>query len=271
MVSVITDSSSNISQEEGLKTGVTVMPLTIIFGNEEYKDGVDITLKEFYEKLVSRKDFPHTAQLGEQQIEEAVKAALARGDEAIIMPISSALSGSYERCVQVAQKYENVYVYDTKCTTVMLKMLVEEACRYRELPAAEIIKKLDAFRPKIKLYAIPDTLEYLGKGGRISKAEAKLGEIFKIKPVITVNLKGKVELVSKQFGLNKSINYIAGLIKKEEIDFTRDVYLLYSMNDNNSLALAKKTGGIYSLKTDICPVIGAHIGPNAAGVVFAEK
>lgn len=271
MVSIITDSSSNISMEEGLKAGVTVMPLTIIFGNEEYRDGVDINCKDFYEKLVSGKDFPHTAQLGEQQIEEAVKEALTKGDEALILPISSALSGSYERCVKVAEKYKNVYVYDTKCTTVMLKMLVEEACRYRELRAAEIMEKLNLLRPKIKLYALPYTLEYLGKGGRISKAEAKLGEIFKIKPVITINSKGKVELVSKQFGFNKSINYIAGLVKKEKIDFTRPVYLLYSMNDQNSLALAEKTGAIYSEKTDICPVIGTHIGPYAAGIVFAEK
>lgn len=271
MVSVITDSSSNISQEEGLEKGVTVMPLTVVFGGEEYRDGVDLNCDAFYEKLVSRKDFPHTSQLTEQQIEEAVERALKQGDEVLIMPISSALSASYERCVQVAQKYKNVYVYDTKCTTVMLKMLVYEACALKELPAEEIIKRLDEFRPKIKLYAVPNTLEYLSKGGRITKAQAGFGKILKIKPVITVDEEGKIALISKQFGMGKGIQYIAGLIDRKKIDFSKPVYLIYSMDETNCLALAKKTGGICTRKENICPVIGAHIGPCAAGICFAEK
>lgn len=271
MVSVITDSSSNLSREEGLKAGVTVIPLTIIFGNEEFKDGVDLDCSDFYEKLTGSKEFPHTSQLTEQQIEEAVEKAEKEGDEVLIMPISSALSASYERCLQVAKRYNNVYVYDTKCTTVMLKMLVLEAVSLKELPAEEVIKRLDVLRSKIKLYAIPDTLEYLRRGGRISKAAAKLGGILKLKPVITVNPKGELEVVSKQFGLNKGIKYIAEIVDKSKIDYSRPVYLLYSMDDKNSVALSAKIGAEYSEKVNLCPVIGAHFGPYGAGFVYAEK
>lgn len=271
MVAVITDSSSNITAEEAKKIGAEVIPLTVIFGGEEYRDGIDLDCSGFYEKLLGGKDFPHTAQLGEEQIENAVKAALGRADEVLILPISSALSGSYERCVKVAAKYGGVYVYDAKCTTVMLKTLVEEACAMRELPAPEIIKRLKESRGKLKLFAVLDTLEYLGKGGRIPKAAAMLGTVLKIKPVVTVNGKGEVELVSKQFGIAKGINYIAGKIDAKKIDRTKPVYLLYSMDDRNACALAEKIGCGFTEKINICPVIGAHVGPCAAGFAYSEK
>lgn len=271
MVAIITDSSSNISAEEGKKLGVVVIPLTIIFGTEEYRDGVDIDCDTFYDKLTGSKEFPHTAQLGEDRIEEAVESALKTADEAIIMPISSALSGSYERCVKVAQKYENLYVYDTKCTTVMLKTLVLEARALRGLKAAEIIKKLDELRPKLKLFAVLDTIEYLGKGGRISKAAAALGTVLKIKPVVTVNSDGEVEVISKQFGMSKGIKSIAERVDKSKIDYSKPVYLIYTMDDKNSLALIDKIAAEYTEKENICPVIGTHIGPCAAGFAYAEK
>ena len=271
MIKIITDSSSNVSQEEAKKLSVTVMPLTIMFGAEEFRDGIDIDGDAFYEKLTSSKEFPHTAQLAEEQIEAAVKAAKEEADEVLIMPIASALSGSYERCKAVAAKYQNVYAYDTKCTTLMLKMLVLEALANAEKPAAEVIKILDGFRPKIKLYAALDTLEYLCKGGRLSKATAFLGTLLKIKPVIEITGEGKVELISKQFGINKGISYVAQKADLKKIDFTKPVYMLYTWHDKNCQTLISKLGVENYEKCNICPVIGAHNGPEGAGIVFAEK
>lgn len=271
MVAIITDSSSNITQSEAAELGVTVMPLTIIFGTTEFRDGIDIDCGEFYKRLTEGKEFPHTAQLTEAQIEDAVRAALEKADEVLIMPISSALSGSFERCAGVARRYENVFAYDTKCTTVMLKMMVLEAVANREKPVREIIKILDSLRPKIKLFAALDTLEYLGKGGRISKAAATLGSALKIKPVITLNIKGEVELVSRQFGISKGISNVAGRVDKDKIDYSKPVYFIYTMDDENCLALIAKSGIKFDEKANICPVIGTHIGPYAAGIVYAEK
>lgn len=271
MVAIITDSSSNISREEAEALGVTVMPLTVIFGAEEYRDGVDIKTEEFYKKLNTSRDFPHTAQLNSEQIERAVESALSRADEVLILPISSALSGSYERCREAAEKYENVYVYDGKCTTVMLKMLVLEAAANRQKSAAEIIEILGAYRPKIKLYAVPDTLNYLAKGGRISKAAATLGMALRIKPVVTVNERGEVALLSKQITMARSFEYIRSAVQRDEIDFGRPVYLMYSMTDKNAVALFSKLGINYTEKCNICPVIGAHIGPAAAGIAYCCK
>lgn len=271
MVAIITDSSSNITQEEARKFDITVLPLTIIFGIEEYRDGIDIDSAKFYEKLTTGKDFPHTAQLTEGQIEEAVVAARKKADEVLIMPISSALSGSYERCAKVAEKYDNVYAYDSKCTTVMLKMLTLLAVKNAEKPAKEIIKILSDYRPRIKLYAVLNTLEYLGKGGRISKAAATLGNALKIRPVVTVNDDGEVELVSKQFGMNKGIAYIAEQVKKDEIEYGEPITVIYSMTQENSDRLIEKVGVKYSEKSEICALIATHVGPHAAGFVYVKK
>ncbi len=269
MLWIITDSSSNILPGEC--QNVEVMPLTIIFGEEEYRDGIDIKTSEFYEKLNTSREFPHTAQLNYGQIEEAVARGLSLADEVLILPISSALSGSYERCREVAEKYKNVYVYDTKCTTVMLKMLVLEAIENRERSAAEVIEKLNTYRPKIKLYAVPNTLLYLAKGGRIPKAAAMLGTALRIKPVVTINERGEVALLSKQISASRSFAYICERVDKNKIDYSKPVYMLYSMNDGNALQLMERLGVQYTEKCNICPVIGAHIGPNGAGIVYAEK
>lgn len=271
MLKIITDSSSNITQEEAEKLGITVLPLTISFGTQEYRDGVDIGTDEFYEKLVSGNDFPHTSQLCEVQIKEAIENALCQADEVLILSIASVLSGSYERCKAVAKAYSGVYVYDTRCTTVMQKLMVTEALKNADKPAEQVIAILDALRPKLKIYAALDTLEYLGKGGRLSKASAIIGSLLKIKPVISFAADGSVELVSKQFGINKSISYIASVIDTKKIDFTKPVYLIYTMDCKNADLLISKLGCDHTEKCNICPVIGTHIGPHAAGLVFAEK
>lgn len=271
MLKIITDSSANIPQEEAEKLGIKVIPLTVIFGSEEYQDGINLDCDAFYKKMAESKDFPHTAQLTEEQIESAVKEVLTEADEVLIMPIASVLSGTFERCKAVASRYENVYAYDTHCTTVMLKLFVLEALKNAEKSAAEVMRMLDELRPKLKIYAALDTLENLKKGGRLSGAAAFIGTMLKIKPVITFSVEGKVEVISKQFGINKGISYVVQKIDKEKIDFTKPVYLIYTADDKNSETLISKLNIPYTEKLNICPVIGTHIGVAAAGIVFTEK
>jgi len=271
MIKIITDSSSNFTREEAESLGIRLMPLTINFGTEEYRDGIDIDCDGFYKKLKECSEFPHTSQLTEEQVEEAVKAALEEADEVLILPLASVLSGSYERCKAVADRYDNVYAYDTKCTTVMLNLCVAEALKMADKSAAEVITMLENLRPKLKLFAVLDTLENLKRGGRLSKASAIIGSVLKIKPVITFGADGSVEMVSKQFGINKGIAYIADAVDKSKIDYKKPVFLVYTENDKNAETLISKLGIEYSEKSNICPVIGTHIGSEAAGIVYAEK
>ena len=271
MIKIITDSSSNITREEAEKLGVEVMPLTINFGTEEFRDGIDIDCEHFYKKMKESKEFPHTSQLTEDLVEETVVRALKDADEVLILPIASVLSGSFERCQAVAARYDNVYAYDCNCTTVMLKMCILEALKMSDKTVKEVVEMLDSFRPKIKLYAVLDTLENLKRGGRLSKTSALLGSVLKIKPVIILGDDGKVEMLSKQIGINKGISYITEQVDKNKIDFTKPVYLIYTENDKNSMQLLNKLGIEYTEKLNICPVIGTHIGSDAAGIVYAEK
>ena len=211
MVRIVTDSSSEISQEEAKRLNIEVLPLTIIFGNEQYRDGIDITSDEFYEKLVTSSEFPTTSQLSFDALSSLFADAKDKGDEVLVIPIASALSGSCEWAVRAAKEsgYDKITVYDSKCTTFMLEILVREAVRLRDKTVGEIVSALDELRPRITLLAALDTLEYLKKGGRINKTVAAVGGMLKIKPVITVSDEGKVELIHKSIGMNAALRYLS--------------------------------------------------------------
>ena len=272
MLRIVTDSSSEISQEEAKRLNIDVLPLTIVFGNEQYRDGIDITSDEFYNKLVSSPEFPHTAQLGYDELMGLYADAKEKGDEVLVIPIASALSGSFDWAERAAKEsgYDKITVYDSKCTTFMLEILVREAVRLRDKSAAEVIAALDELRPRIVLFAALDTLEYLKRGGRINKTAATVGGMLKIKPVITVSGGGEVELIHKSIGMNSALKYIAERFlsdKRDENFAVRTIYCMNGVNCEKLRSLVKINGGACE---NICPVIGAHIGPKAAGIVYVR-
>lgn len=270
MLRIVTDSSSEISQEEAARLGIEVLPLTIIFGSEQFRDGIDINSEQFYNKLVSSSEFPHTAQLGYDELMGVFGDAKAKGDEVLVIPIASALSGSFEWAERAAAEsgYDKIKVYDSKCTTFMLEILVREAVRLKERPVEEVVAALDELRPRIKLLAALDTLEYLKRGGRINKTVATVGSMLKIKPVITISGEGKVELIHKSIGMNAALRYISERFladKKDENYAVRTIYCMEQSNCEKLRSLAGIDGAPYE---NICPVIGTHIGPKAAGLVY---
>ena len=272
MLRIITDSSAEISQKEAAELGIEVLPLTLSFGNEQFRDGVDITSEQFYKKLVSSTEFPRTSQLNFDVLTGVFSDAAAKGDEVLVIPIASALSGSYDWAVRAAHEsgYDGIRVYDGKCTTYMLRILVKEAVRLRERPAEEVIAALDELRPRIVLLAALDTLEYLKRGGRINRAVATVGSMLKIKPVITLGQDGKVELIHKSIGMNTALKYIASRYAEDKKDESFAVRGIYCMDSANCQKLASMTGREGEEMFNICPVIGTHIGPRAAGIVYVR-
>ncbi len=276
MIKIITDSSSNITQQEAAEWGITVIPLTLIFGDKQYRDGVDINTDDFYGKLISSKDFPHTSQISEDELGKACEECHKDGDEVIVLPISRGLSGSYSMAKAMSERPEFSYVtvYDTRCTTIMLKKLVEYAIAHKGESAKDVCKGLDKLRKRVKLYACLDTLEYLKKGGRLGAAAATFGEILKIKPVITVNDEGGLTVLGKSLGMHHGIKTIVDLVKADKIEGSPT--FIYTMDDKNSKTLAEKCSekcGEFKnmIFENMCPVIGAHIGPAACGIVYIVK
>ena len=276
MIKILTDSSCVIPMAEAEALGIEMIPLGITFGSEAYKDGVDITTEQFYAKLLEGKNYPHTSQPSPQELEEHFAKAKAEGVTLLFLPLSSKISGTYESALRVKEMggFDNVYVYDTLCTTIMLELLVREAAKRTHLSIEELINYVDNLRKRAKLYAGIDTLEYLAKGGRLNTATAAIGSLLKVKPLITISSQGTIDVIGKKIGAKMGIRAVAEMLDLSKVDPEYGVRFLYSYSDENSKDLIGKIGlkedEIIEL-TDLGPIVGAHIGPNAYGYVYVEK
>lgn len=280
-VRFIVDSASDILPSEAKELGMIHLPLRVLFGETEYSDAVNLSHEEFYEKLVESDVLPSTSQVPPSDFANAYEEVVAAGDTAVVITISSKLSGTYQSAKLAAQDYEDkVFVVDSENATVGERIL---ALRGMELAkegksASEIAKVLDEEKKKIRLLALLDTLEYLKKGGRISSVVAFAGGVLGIKPVISV-VDGVVELVGKARGSKQGNNLLRELISKGRgIDFDRPFSLAYSgITDVLLLKYVKDSSELWEGKVDELPVhtvgctIGTHVGPGAIAVAFFEK
>lgn len=275
-IRVIVDSGSDII--EITRNDLTVLPMTITFDGQEYKDGVNLTHREFYEKLVESDDLPTTSQIPPFEFEEAIQKAKDAGEEVIIITLSSELSGTYQSACIAASDYEGVYVVDSWNVAVGERAMVEYAFMLIDqgMAAKEIADILSAAKEKLRVLAVLDTLEYLKKGGRISPTVAFAGNILNIKPVVTVE-EGKVVMLGKARGSRQGNNFLMQQTERTGIDFTKPVCLGYSgfsdamirkyMEDSASIWKGHiEEPNIWS----IGGTIGTHVGPGAIAVAFFE-
>ena len=224
MIKILVDSASDLEQRDASELGVTVLPLQIRFGSEEYLDGVSLTHREFFEKLIETDELPQTSQINEYRFDEVFASLTADGSEVIAITLSSKLSGTHASAVKAAKKYAGkVIVVDSLNACIGERILLEYAVRLvgeGKLTAAQIAAELEEKKGKIQLLAVLDTLKYLRKGGRISSVTAIAGEMLSIKPVISV-VRGEVKLVGKAMGSKKGNNLLTQLVRDcGGIDFT---------------------------------------------------
>ncbi|MBR2889058.1 MAG: DegV family protein [Oscillospiraceae bacterium] len=275
-VRIIVDSTADVSPAS--KARLTVVPLTIHFGTEEYVDGVTISHKEFYDKLVTSDVLPTTSQPTPAAFADVFEQAAAEGDSAVVITISSKLSGTYQSACIAAEDFDNVYVVDSRNAAIGSGCLVEYALNLvdRGMGAEEIARTLTQERENIRLFAVLDTLEYLKKGGRISSAVAFVGGMLSIKPVITV-ADGLVGVAAKARGARQGITTLMNLVEGTGgIDTVKPFLLGYSGNDAAPLgAFAEKAADLWNgqdaAQTQMCSVIGTHIGPGAVAVAYFTK
>ena len=175
MIQIITDSASDIVDVQ--REDLTVLPITITFGEDEYQDGVNLTHEMFYEKLVESDHLPVTSQVPPFAFEEAYRKVREQGNQAIVITLSSKLSGTWQSAKIAAEKYaDTVRVIDSENASIGERTLVEYALRLKDSGFAyeEIADRLEADKVRIRLVALLDTLEYLKKGGRISREDESL-------------------------------------------------------------------------------------------------
>lgn len=277
MIRIITDSSANLSAEEAKEKDITVLPFPVIFGSRTYLDGKDLSTTEFYEKLATDPDHPHTSQINVAEFEELF-STLDKGEETLVILLSSALSGTVDNARKAKENLgcDNVHIYDSLGATIMIKTLVYAAYENRDKSAAEVTALLDDIRSRMELYAIVDTLDYLQKGGRLKKGVATLGKIFRIKPIVTVSREGTVELCDKAIGAALALKKVAKRVAASSVDPDYPVCYLYSAENSLCRRLTDAISPDNAEEAldeavNLCPVIGVHIGPGAAGVCFVRK
>lgn len=277
-IRIIADSGCDITQEEARELGIEILPIKTIFGETEYRDGIDLTHEEFFEKLIESDIFPTTSQISPFEYEQKYEEIKKDGDQAIVITLSSKLSGCFQSANIAAEDYEGiVFPVDSLSVTAGERILIEYAVRLREqgLQIQDIIEKLEEKKHKIRLIALLDTLEYLKKGGRISAAAAMAGALLSIKPVVAIE-NGEVTVLGKARGSKAGNNMLREMVNKEGvIDFSKPFALIYSGLSDELLQKYKKdnrdlfedaVGDIqgYSLGC----AIGTHIGPGAIGTAF---
>lgn len=270
MLRIITDSSSEIEQEEAKALGIEVIPLTVVFGDRAYYEGIDLKKDEFFKRLAGG-EFPHTSQPSTEQFLDAF--ARTNGEETLVILISSALSGTVN-AAELAKREGNftrVHIYDSLCTTAMMRILVETAVANRERSAEEAIARLNEVRSRIRLHAFVDTLEYLRKGGRIKRSAAIVGGLLGIKPLITVSVEGTVVMEGKERGQRHALKALAEKFESDRPDEAYPVYFLRSDGEAPSQELQRLLHREKDPILQICCAVGTHIGPNAAGVVYVSK
>ena len=279
-IQFIIDSASDILPAEAAKNGIIHIPLTILFESNEYRDAVDLTHEEFYEKLIESDVLPTTCQVPPAMFEEVYEKVSEAGDEAIVITLSSELSGTYQSAVIAADGYDNIHVIDSKSVSLGERILLQRAISLKEqgYSATEIEISLNIEKKHIRLMALLDTLEYLKKGGRISAATAVAGAILGIKPVITLE-DGTVEVIGKARGSKQGNNLLRELIVKcGGIDFTKPICLAYSgLSDKMLQKYIIDSEELWKGNTENLPIatvgcaIGTHVGPGAIAVAFFEK
>ena len=220
-VKIVIDSTINVAGH--LSEKFTIVPLTVKFGDEEFIDGVTISNSEFYEKLIGSDISPTTSQATPDKFEQVFKEAVDQGFDVVAITISSSLSGTCQSANIAADEYiGKVFVVDSYAVTIGGGILAELALTLAEQgkSAKEIAETLETEKSNIRLVALFDTLEYLKRGGRISKATAFAGGILNIKPIIGVE-DGQITVLGKARGANQGNQLIIEEIKKYgDIDFS---------------------------------------------------
>lgn len=275
-VNIIVDSTADITED--VKERLTVVPLTLRFGDEEYIEGVTIQKKEFYQKLIESDVLPKTSQAVPADFSDIFEKIAAAGESAVVITLSSKLSGTWQSAMIAAREYkDSVYVVDSRNVAIGTAILAKLALRLVDegMGAREIAERLEKEREKICLIAMLDTLEYLKKGGRISAAAAFAGGVLSIKPVVCIR-DGEIVILGKARGSKQGNNLLVSEIRKTGgIDFTKPILLGYTGLDDTLLqkyiedSKALWEEGISSLETTmIGSVIGTHAGPGAVAVAF---
>lgn len=277
MVRIITDSSSDMSAAQAQQLDVGMVHMAVTFDGVPFDTRSDVDFSQFYAKLEKSKTLPTTSQPSPEEFVPFFEQAKENDDSVVVILISEQLSGAMQSAMIAKNlvQYDDIHIINSRQTIIGLRLLVEQAVQLRDAgkTACEIAQHLETIKNKVKLIAIVDTLDYLYKGGRLSKVSKIAGGMLNFKPIITLD--GILAVLAKERGAAKAIARVISLIDTDKINRSIPFYVGYTGNDT----LCRQLMETLSMKDTFdevcrCPVgavVGTHVGPNACAVAYLEK
>lgn len=276
MIKLVIDSTSEIGVEEAKDLGLTLIPMKVIFDDEEYLVGVNLTTQEFYDKLGVSRNLPKTTQINITEYIDAARPILDGGDQVFAMCLSSELSGSFNNLKMAWAELgsDDFEIFDTLSVTFAYKALVLEAMKLIKsgVTLGELKSEMERLKTKLRLFAIIDNVKYLIKGGRLSQGKGLMATALNIKPIVTI-ANGKVEVIGKAVGFNMALKTFCKLIKN--VDLSRTMFSGHAADEGRAEKMIEyiknEIGFEFRNLCEIGAVIGTHAGPGTVGVVYFEK
>ncbi len=281
-IKIIADSTSDLTIDLIEKYNIDVLPLTMHIGEESYKDGETITLREMFKKIEEGSEFPTTSQVNPDDFYSAFNNALEEGYEDIIcITISERLSGTYqsaliarEMIVSDGKKFNNIALIDSELVSGPIYLVITEMLKMIDKGEdfEAIVKTAERNKKKVRTLVYFDTLEHLVKGGRLPKTTGRLGGLLKIKPMLTLK-NGLLEEVSKVRGQKRGLVQLKEFITSASIKENTKVILINSINDKmeNELISLLKEKHLEYISIEVGCVLGTHGGPGLLGAFYIEK
>ncbi|HHW98493.1 MAG TPA: DegV family protein [Firmicutes bacterium] len=274
-IAIVTDSTADLPPDTARELGITVIPLTVNFGLQQYQDGVDITSEDFYPMLAASPTLPTSSQPSPAEFQAVYERLLQEHDSIISIHISSGLSGTINAALTAKEMVDgDIHVVDSKSVSLGIGIIVLEAREMVEqgLGAAEIVARLEPVLKNTEVFFTLDTLEYLHKGGRIGKVAAVMGSLLNIKPIVRV-VDGVYIPVAKvrrqEQALQEMVEQFKALASGREI---KRLVVAHGAAEPAATRLASKLketlGREPDLTMSVGPVIGVHTGPGTVGAAM---
>jgi len=276
-VKIVTDSTAYLSPEEIARYDVHVVPLKVIFGADAYSEGIDITTEEFYRRIATAKAFPTTSQPSVNDFTRIYSELAQRGHPILSIHISSKLSGAVNSATAARVELPQAQIEVVDSLSIAMRMLVTPAAEAaaKGVPLPQLKASIEKLNASINAVGALDTLEYLWKGGRIGRAQALLGTMLRIKPVLAFE-GGELKVLAKPRTAHKAIGYIMELMA-ERAKGSAPIHAMVVHTHAAELALMLKEEVQARFNcaelgfVELGPALGTHIGPGFFGIGFYSE
>lgn len=275
-IRIVTDSSSDLPSSLANELGITVVPCNLHFGQETFRDSLDMDADVFYQRLSSESQLPTTSQPSPGAFLEAYRPLVEAGHQIVSIHVAASLSGTVNSALQAKEQLPDatIEVVDSRQVSLSLALAATAAARAVQKGASweETLQVTRKALQQVRFYALLDTLEYLRRGGRVGKVKGFVGSLLRVRPLITAR-DGIVESVTSVRSRAAGIQYMVTLA--EEAAPLQQLAVMHATTPDEAEELAQRLSSLVPgrsvIRARVGPVIGTHAGPGAIGIAIQSE